>query len=184
VSTSAEVSYSVDGRDRIVAVNDGWNAFAIENDAPHLTAPGIIGQVLWTHVTDDTTRELYGALMDDVRAGRGPTAFQVRCDGPRVRRLLRLSIEAEGTGRLVLRTTLLLADPRAAVPLLDAEVARSLEVVEVCAWCARVRTLGGAWADVETAAVRDAIFIRSPLPRLRHVTCDACRADLRSPRSA
>jgi hypothetical protein len=62
-------------------------------------------------------------------------------------------------------------------PLLDPEVPRSEEMVEMCGWCDRFE-VDGEWVEVEEAAKRLQLFNRPTLPALSHGICPDCNAML------
>lgn len=59
----------IDARDRLVRVNEAWDVFARENDAPDLAADRVVGQPIWARIADDGTRHVYRPPGDDGQAG-------------------------------------------------------------------------------------------------------------------
>ena len=91
--------YWIDGTDHIVAVNEAWNDFAIENGAPDLTREHVLGRSLWDYIADLPTKTLYQALIERARQSR-PMDFAYRCDSPTQRRLMHMTITGEADGRI------------------------------------------------------------------------------------
>src|SRR5947209_973097 len=82
--------------DRLVEVNDAWTRFAHNNGAPELAPDAVLGRSLWTFIADPTTRRLYEALVARAREG-SPRTVPYRCDVPAAKRLMRMTITADGT---------------------------------------------------------------------------------------
>ena len=84
-------AYVIDRANRVVAVDDGWIAFAIGNDAPDL--PGrVLGANLWTFIANATVQDLYSALFQRIRATGREITIPFRCDSPSVRRFMKLTV--------------------------------------------------------------------------------------------
>ena len=110
-----EITYQIDGDDRICVVGAAWVAFATENNGDHLLPPFILGRELWASISDSTTREVYRGVVSRVRRGVAPVRFQFRCDSPGMRRLLEMHILATAANGVEFRTTLLHRQPRVEV---------------------------------------------------------------------
>jgi hypothetical protein len=167
------VRYRINPDDEILEVNEGWQHFALANDAAHLADEKVIGRLLWGFISDDATRHLYQQIVKRVRQGVH-TTFTLRCDGPSCRRHLEMTIRADETGNVEFETTVLKSEDREAIPLLDPRVARSGEMLRVCAWCNRIDTGSGEWMEVEEAIRHLGLFELDAMPQLTHGVCDEC----------
>ena len=167
------LAYRIDRSDVITAVNDAWEPFAQANDASHLA--NVLGQSVWDHVSDDTTRQVYRDLIAGVRRGRTVT-FTYRCDAPGLRRFMRMTMLPEPDGAVGFDSIVERAEPRAPVPLLAPPDDRpGSDVLRMCSWCKRVH-LDEAWREVEVAVERLGLFHGGPMPGLTHGMCEACYA--------
>lgn len=182
-SPASPVVYEIDAQDRLVAVNDQWTAFAVANDAPELSPPGILGVRLWDAVTDRTMRELYRGVLKRVRAGVD-VHYQFRCDGPTMTREMVMQVGLLPDGRVRFTSHMEAATERPAQPVLDRRTLRSDELIRVCGWCQRVAVSADRWVDVEVAIRRIPVHAAGLLPQLTHGICPTCYdaviADLRT----
>lgn len=169
-----EIRYTLNDRDQIVAVNDGWDAFATANGAAHLAAGQVLGRSLWDFVTDGTTRLLYRDVLARVRRDRA-VRFTFRCDAPDCRRHLEMEVSGAPEGGTTFRVRTLAEEPRPRQPLLDPTRPRSGALLRACGWCKRF-DLGGRWAEVEEAVEALDLFHHAELPPVTHGICDHCFA--------
>lgn len=173
-TTTREVTYWLDGEDRIVAVNDAWQAIALANDGEELAAPGILGGTLWDHISDLTTIELHRQMLAQVRRTSAAIRFEYRCDTPTARRRWAMEIAPDRDQRLRVRTWLIREEARDAVALLDPTVPRDDSQLGVCGWCKRVDLGEERWEEVEVAIAELRLFERDRLPLISHGMCPAC----------
>jgi hypothetical protein len=119
--------------------------------------------------------KLQRLLVRRVRDGVGGVELPFRCDAPHVRREMDIRIVARPGGRVVLFSARLRSEEEREVPqpLLDTEVPRGKETIEMCGWCDRFE-VDGEWVEVEEAARRLQLFNRAELPALSHGICPAC----------
>ncbi len=179
MTSPVDVKYCIDANDCISFVDDAWDAVVGRENVPHLARKLVIGRPLWEYVADETTRHLYRQIVARVRTGRS-ARFEIRCDGPEIRRVLELTIrpkpQHERHVQFCTRTVRSVVRPR--VSLLDYSLPRSTDVVRACAWCSRIEVQGGDWLEVEEAAHRLRLFEQDELPRLSHGMCAPCSTDM------
>lgn len=168
-----EFIYRINQTDQIYFVNRDWLDFGDENG---LTSPldNVIGSRLWTHICDLTTRQLYYDIIQRVRRTGQAIKVPFRCDGPTVRRFMELEISTMPGANVELKGVLIRQEPRPAVDLLDSSSERGGEILEMCAWCKRIKV--SEWMEVEEAVHALGLFERSALPLISHVTCPDCQA--------
>jgi hypothetical protein len=165
--------YSLDARDRIIHVNDAWSKFAAENDGEAVKPELILGETIWSFISDSTLRELYRKLLGKARGGH-PVTFDYRCDAPRFHRLFEMQIRGYQEGMVLFSSRLKSQRSRRAVALLELHQARSREYVRMCSWCQRVFTRG-RWLPVETAIVELGLMLSPTLPGITHGICRECQ---------
>ena len=166
------VRYRLNARNEIAFVDEGWDRFAAENDAPELMGDAVLGRPLSDFLRDESIAQVYRHLLDRVRRGH-PARFEIRCDGPERRRLLSLHVRATTAGEVEFTTTPVRLEPRDPVRLLDRRAPRGSGLVRLCAWCNRVWADDG-WLEVENAIARLGLFETQPMPALTHGMCPGC----------
>jgi len=168
----ADLDYSVDAEDRIVAVEEEWERFARSNAAPGL-AGALHGRSLWDFISDPTTRELYRDMLKRVRAGT-PIRIPFRCDAPDRRRFMELQVVAEADGTVHFHSHLLRLEWRDPVELLGSGPRNpATPPLNICSWCKHVE-VEEEWIEVEEAVERLELFGDHPPPLLSHGICPSC----------
>jgi hypothetical protein len=172
------VVYWLDASDRLVRVNEGWETFARENDAPELTLDRVLDQPIWPFIADAATRHLYAQLLPRVR--RGVTArFPLRCDSPTARRRLQMVVSPDGDGVVRFESVVTASEVRPEQRLLRRSLPRGSGLLTLCGWCKRV-SLPDGWAEVEEAVARLALFDVDRPPDITHGICPPCAERMRT----
>lgn len=171
--TTEALSYAIDEHDHLIRVDEGYYRFAEENGWPD--AGSSLGRTLWDYVAGRELVKLQRLLVRRVRDGVGDVELPFRCDAPHVRREMDIRIVARPGGRVVLFSARLRSEEEreAPQPLLDTEVPRGNDAIEMCGWCDRFE-VDGEWVEVEEAARRLQLFNRAELPALSHGICPVC----------
>ena len=92
MSEQSRYEYRIDAANTITHVSSAWEEFAQQNDAPELTAAAVYGRPILDFITGPVVRHLYQDLFDRVRQYHRHITVPFRCDGPDVRRFMRLDI--------------------------------------------------------------------------------------------
>jgi hypothetical protein len=169
-------SYSVDAEDRLDWVGTTWLAFARENGAAHLTAKSALGQSLWSFIEGEQTRQLYRTLLKQVRERRSRMIVPFRCDSPRLRRYMRLSISARRDDRVRLDGILVKTEPRAHLEVVDTSISRTDQILTICSLCQRALIDSVGWVDIEAAVGRLHLLEGAAHPQLRYEVCSDCES--------
>jgi hypothetical protein len=171
--TTEALSYAIDEQDHLIRVDEGYYRFAEENGWPD--AGSSLGRTLWDYVSGRELVKLQRLLVRRVRDGVGDVELPFRCDAPHVRREMDIRILTRPGGRVVLFSARLRSEEERETlqPLLDVEVPRGEDVIEMCGWCDRFE-VDGEWVEVEEAARRLQLFNRAELPALSHGICPVC----------
>lgn len=167
------VSYQIDGDDAIRCVGASWNAFATANGAPQMD-DRVVGCSVWTFVSDETTRQVYRALIARVRAGQTAT-FSYRCDAPSLRRFMQMTMTSSAGHGVAFDSVTIRTETR--VPLgfgMESQPCRD-RMLRVCGWCKRM-DVGGDWEEIDVAVECVGLFAGSPTPTLTHAMCPPCFA--------
>lgn len=173
------ITYEIDGDDRIVAVDEGWNVFAADNDGEAFLAPGILGHRLWDSISDPTTIQIFRDAVAAARKGR-TLRFPFRCDAPDRRRTLTMEIAAVPSGNVRFTTTMRGMEP-VKEPVPDfAPPAEGACLVRACGWCKRIRIdETGTWCEIDEAVGRLGIFTHGRPCSLTHGICPPCEETMR-----
>jgi hypothetical protein len=174
----SDLLYQLNASDEISSVNEEWVVFARANDGEPLLPPQVLGRPLWDFISDMETQHIYRLLHRRVRTRGEPVQFSFRCDAPDRRRLLELSISAEGEQGLLYQVRTVREEDRKPVPLLDPDRPRSEMFVTMCGWCKRVSAPPHGWLEVEEAVDALSLFAEPRPPQLTHGICDQCSRSL------
>ncbi len=167
------ITYRIDQGDRIVAVCDHWESFALANDGAKVSSGMVLGRPLWDFIQDATVNQLYRHLVARARRGRA-VEFHYRCDSPTERRVFLMRIEQRRDGGVEFRPRLQFAETRRAVMLLDSQAPRNASTLRVCSWCQRIDLDEDGWVEVEAAVERLGLLQAETLPALTHGICPPC----------
>ncbi len=166
------LSYAIDDQDHLIKVDEGYYRFAEENGWDGAGAS--LGRSLWDFVAGHELKKLQRLLLRRIREEVRDIELPFRCDGPDVRREMDIRIVAHPSGRVVMFSARLRSEePREAQPMLDPEVPRSANTLDMCGWCDRFE-VDGEWVEVEEAATRLELFKRRELPAISHGICPRC----------
>ena len=177
MTTAATVHYLIDGDDRVVTTNPAWAAFAAETGCPEVW-PDPLASIL-SGMSGPSVVETWRGVLASVRERQTSASFDVRCDGPAVRRLLDLALTALADGSVAFRSETVRTERRESVDLFDATRERDVsETVRMCSWCCRIDADG--WVEAEIAVRRLELFSREVTPQVTHTICEACAAGVES----
>jgi hypothetical protein len=167
------LSYVIDDEDRLVKVDPGYYRFAEENGWDG--AGESLGRSLWDFVAGEDLERLQRMLVRRIRSEIRSVELPFRCDGPDVRREMKLNIAATSSGRLVVFSARMRSEePRERTQaLLSAKAPRGKRTLTMCGWCDRF-LVDGEWVEVEEAASRLGLFRIPELPEISHGLCPDC----------
>jgi hypothetical protein len=166
--------YEIDENDRIIAASDTWDAFALENEGEHLVIDKVRGDLIWDHIKDEETVDLYRRIFGAARRGR-PVQFFLRCDSPEVRRMLSVNVARSDSGKdLRISTMLFRADKRQRLTLRGQEGSS----VPVCSWCEKVLLPEHGWQELEEAVGPLEQENSADTCQLSYTVCPDCRRQI------
>jgi len=167
-------AYTLDRRDRIIAVSPEWDRFALDNDGPSACADQVVGRRLMGAITGDPVRMFMPAILMRVRASGKVEAVPYRCDSPTTRRRYVMLLEPLAEGAVRVSHHLESEEPSdLVIRVRTADYGQRATLR--CSICCRVKEAGG-WIDpFEGGVNRDLRVIHSlcndckqaPLQRLR-----------------
>ena len=166
--------YHIDAEDRLIYIDETWQEFSRNNQAPELTSDSVLQKRLWDFIADKEVQHIYQILLGKVRQSGKVIQVSYRCDAPHVRRLLQLVMTPDVEGRVKFHSWLLREERRDAIKLLGLTSARSESFLTICSWCKRVQLDINSWVEVEEAVQRLKLFEVAELPKLSHGICPEC----------
>lgn len=165
--------YLLNEENQIEWVGGGWDAFARQNGAPELQGTAVLHRSIFSFISDPTTNQVYRALYRRVREGH-LTSVPLRCDGPSIRREIRLDLQPLPAGYIECAVVTTSAVTTPVIPLWLAPSGSERSVVTACGWCKRVR-VGPEWREV-AEAVAELALASWDRPGVSHGMCPACQA--------
>lgn len=185
--------YNIDEDDNISFVSDSWVEFALNNDAPELSANKIIGRSLWDFISDSNTRQIYRHFLEKVREEKESQVVEFRCDAPECSRLMRLQMRPLDSNGVELISTCveeILSEPIALLQRKEPNDASreqessavasddpTQEFLEMCSWCKKV-LINDTWSELELAAQQLHLLWSNNPPDISHGICDTCKIAL------
>jgi hypothetical protein len=172
---SLPIVYRVDAADRIVYVNDAWDAFAHQNEGTAVVAAQVVGRPLWEFISDLSTRTIYRSALGRIRAG-SELRFGFRCDSPSCRRIMEMQILlADEPGSVEFRSSTIAEDHRQPPAVTWAAGGSRDEdsLVRMCGWCNRI-DVGSVWTEFEEALPQLRLMERANPPSVTHGICESC----------
>jgi len=178
--TSQPTIWRVGADDVITAVAGAWEAFATANGAPALASDAVVGRSLFDFIQGEEPQRIHRLLLLAVRSrSEGDTlAVPFRCDSPDMRRYMQLELACEDGGAVQFRATLLRAEPRPHLRLLDSAERRAPGLLVSGSFCLRIRGPDEAWLDLDDAVARLELLGPAP-PKLVYGVCAECLGSLR-----
>jgi len=172
--------YHINEQDQISFVDNQWLRFARDNAAWHLTEQNILGQPIWSFISNKETEMIYQIIVNKVRKHDLEIKLPFRCDSPNIRRHMELHISPLKDNNVKFLSNLLEEEPQNYTPLLDPRVERAASFIIMCSWCKKVQTSEEDWVEVESAIKKLNLFGSFKLPKLSHGICPDCMSQIKS----
>lgn len=169
--------YLLNAADQIVAVNDEWVDFALENGAPELSRKNVIARTIWEFIVDPDTCYIYRLVLDEVRTRQREVTVTYRCDSPTVRRYMQLTCRPRRDDAVEIRSRMVREEPVEHIDLWDRDVPRTEDFIRACAWCKSVMVAEGEWLPVEAAVSELGPLGRRAVPQISHSICPECHLE-------
>lgn len=167
------LTYSIDENDLLVSVGSGWDQFATANGGAECRSERVLERGLLSFVGGCEARHLYEILFERARRTREVVSLPFRCDGPAIRRFMKLVIHPGPERRLRFDSWILREEARPSIPLLEPTARRGEGWLRICSWCKLVR-VGRIWMEVEAAVDSLRLFDKAELPKISHDCCASC----------
>lgn len=147
-----DIEYVVDTKDKVVSVNEAWDAFALCNDAPGLLSEWVIGRNWREFVQGDATRMYMEAMLNATRCLGKRVAHSYRCDSPQEKRYVQLTVELLPDRHVRFRHhTTHVAEQKYVVNYVVPQTpVVGSKKVKRCSMCNRIE-LQGVWQETEQA---------------------------------
>lgn len=104
--------YRLDRLGRIIAVDAGWDDFALANQGEGAVAAQVLGQRLSACITGDVTRQFFEAALQAVRVVGQPKCLHYRCDSAHVMRRFEMVLRPEPGGEMLVEHGLTAQGPQ------------------------------------------------------------------------
>jgi predicted esterase len=143
--------YTLSKSDCIETVSEDWADFAQQNEANESIWTNISGKSIWPSISDFETKSVYKQLFRKVRDTQKPIEVEFRCDGPRIKRCMKLEIIPTGNGSLKICSHLLSSQETDYNPILAINSVEGEEKITCCSICRRVLGENNTWLDIELA---------------------------------
>jgi hypothetical protein len=157
--------FLLDENDQITGVADEWDSFAAQNDGEMACRERVLGQSLWSFVSDPETRAYLERIFAACRAYGRAFSNQYRCDCPGKKRFYLMDVTPDYSGNLLVRHRPLTETP---IPERINEGGIGPEVrTQRCSVCCSY-LVGQDWLDIP-AQTADQIA-----PDLTFTVCNSC----------
>lgn len=166
------VSYQIDRDDRIVRVDDSWSAFAVANGAPRLAGNGVIGTLLWDHISDQPTQAAYIEIVERIRLEGVSFSFPFRCDSPDVRRYMQMDVVSAGNGSVCFMSRVERVEAQAPLSWPQGKL-ENVSAVAMCTTCRRVAS-HGQWRELDDVLAGDVPLAAMGDRPFSHALCPDC----------
>lgn len=170
--------YTIDARDRIVAVNGEWLRFARPQGSVDADLPGVIGRSIWELTPGGQVRQLWQLLYQRVRSVGAQVLVPMRVDTARERRLIEIELRPLPDQSIQHICERVWSEARPFAALLDPFSSRDQRHLRACAWCSRIQVRAGVWQEIEDAVATLAIETGASVPKLLSVACMTCKQSL------
>lgn len=147
-----DIEYMVDASDKVVWVNEAWDAFALCNDAPGLLSEWVIGRDWREFVQGDATRMYIEAMLNATRLLGKRVAQSYRCDSPQEKRYVQLTVELlpDRNVRFCHHTTKVAEQKYVVKYVVPKTPVVSGKKIKRCSMCNRIE-MRGIWQETEQA---------------------------------
>lgn len=160
-------AYTVDRNDRITAVDQGWDRFALENGGADACAAQVVGARLVDAISGDPVRMFMTAILMRVRASGQAETIPYRCDSDTVKRYYTMTVRPLPDGSVRVEHDLHHDEP-GAVTVRVRPAATGTRGVMRCSLCCRIDE-GAGWHDpFDGGTNRDL--------RVVHTVCPECKS--------
>ncbi len=173
-------TYRIDENDNIISVSKNWDKFAEDNKANSETckSPFILNKSIWDFFVDPETIHLYQILVNKVRESKKALNVQIRCDSPKLRRFIKISMKALQDNHIEFSSKIVKIEEREPVLILDSTKERSEELLKICSYCKQIKISEKRWIETEEAVVNLRLLEDDKLPRITHGICPNCSKNL------
>jgi len=168
------ITYHLDSNNNLTYLSEGWISFASENKASDLQPGLVIGKPLSDFIFDSKSLHLYEMLIQRVKEKQNTIDFPFRCDAPDRRRYMHMKIYPVDDELVGFKSCIVKEEVREPIKLLESDIDRSDDVLEICGWCKKVKIDEMKWVEVEEAVKTLNLFDLTLLPKLSHCICSEC----------
>ena len=170
--------YQIDGKDRIIHVNDEWLDFATENDGEALTYDAVQGRSLYSYIDNQEVQQLWSRLIDKVRSLGSAINIPFRCDSPDKRRYMRMEVYPLSENKVEFKVSIYKVEVRDPIQALGYGIENPSGFCVMCSWCKKIHLGHGRWVEVEEAISELDLFGDGKNVSVRNSVCPSCFKEL------
>ena len=175
--------HTIDSQEIITHVNSEWISFALKNGIPDADAAVFVGRSIWDFIEDESTIQIWRAILDRVRSSQKVLQIQYRCDSPDRKRYMLMEIVPLPSQQIEMANRVLKEESRTPVELLNPLTVHSWGPLVLCSWCKKLRVSPAVperpefedWMEVEDALTKLNLFDLPGLPSISHSICITCK---------
>jgi len=160
------LSYEICGKDRIVAVSQGWPVGPGQRD--------ILNRSLWDLLGDGNIADVYRALITEIRRTRQGLCFTFRCDDISSKRVMSMVMTPIGCDGIRLSSRPIAVERQDANEFLRRRREPQISV-DICPRCGAIKA-GEHWRSAASALDHLGIFAADLPFRTWQILCPRCRA--------
>lgn len=178
----ADLSYTVDASDVIVAVGGAWDDSARCNDAEKIVSTQIIGKSLDGFIHGDETRMFVRTMLMSARVLNRPVMRPYRCDSPQRKRFMEMTVTPLDGGNIEVMHQEVHSEP-IANPTRMVAAPKGVTGVHTkrCSVCNRLR-VNGIWSELDDAVASGHLAPAvAPALRVIYGVCPDCLASKLGP---
>ena len=165
------LTYTIDGKDRVVSTNSEWGVFAKKSSAASLEY-SVHGKSIWSFIGAEKLKKLYYQLFEGVRATQKSVNINFRCDNSQMMKFMNMTIEPESNGFLRISTCLLKEISRKKALAREVFYLGIIKGIPMCSNCNRVYIKSEiGWVEIDIALSSNLI---SDKLNVSFEVCESC----------
>ncbi len=166
MSAYLPVVYIVNRDNLIIAVNDAWDRFAVENQGEAILKSAVLGHSVLDFVSGKATQSYWQRLLARARQRTTPLQVDYRCDAPLLKRWMCMELSLLDNGDLRISHTQLQSQPRKNAVCFVRAAQRGKHSYIRCSLCNRVKNKE-QWVEPEEVGA-------APPLQVTYGLCESC----------
>lgn len=176
--TDMNLTYTIDGDDKVVETAGDWERFARKNSGSDNLIHSVLGTSLWDHITDTTTTQIYRSLFTAIRSLNKKVSFPLRCDSPKVKRYLQLTLTPSDDGAIRINSKLVQTEPIQTSSIKGLRVEKGDHFLTICSWCNKLKSDDNNYFEIETFISNHPEIMVVENLQITHGICRQCECSM------